>query len=1118
MKSLVGQTLNRYQIISLLGEGGMGAVYKSHDLTLQRDVAIKIMHSHFARQPNFRERFLQEARSAARLNHPSIVQVHDFGQARSLLYIVMEFIPGDNLEMMLRSLRAKDEWIFFQESIGLVRHLSLALDYAHRQGVLHRDIKPGNIMLVPEAENDLPYRPVLTDLGLAKLITGGMVTQEGTSMGTPAYMSPEQCLGEEIDARSDVYSLGILLFELATGQLPFPASTISEAIKYHVLTLPPKPRSIQPDLPENLQKTILKAIEKDPSKRFSSAGEFANSLQNQISDTLQNQFASTTLLGNISLITKYQESLMENRGTSIFDIVESPAESTEDHIQIINPDRSTQTIQAKEVITIGRDPENDITIDDPKASRRHIRIEYNEPFYQVIDLNSTNGTYLVLPEKKKLIPGISTIWQANTPLLIGDTWFRLLPKEKTLEVQADIPTTKRIPQFDPKFLHTSAVEGHVALYIETTQLSVNPGQSVTIPLTIINQSANHDNFQVFVSGMPATWMSIPADFFSIGARDQRQSIIRIHPPHSEECLAGEYQISIRIISQSTSAVAEAGINITINSFTIIESQIQPQTIKPEHKGRLLLRNSGNNPTTLIINFQDQNNQLQFTPKRVQLQLDEGQKTVKEFQVQLKKKVWIGSKQNIPFKVNIKTKDNDTFEKKASFIVTPLLPIWIIPLFLFFCLAITTIISLTSGGMIWKSKNATRTAQAFQTSQAYTLLGTEVGGTETALALLGANQSTQDAATQTAAWLQEDDDRDGLTNAQELELGTKIDKRDTDEDGLDDGEEVNHRNTDPLNADTDGDGISDGEEVSQGLDPLNPDTDGDGILDPQDAAPLQTSTATLDIGATQQLAATLTSVSLSATSQMATTKTAQAQAASVATAAKMTAFAQTAIAQTASANATAQAATLTAASAKPVAYIYSTDISTGQNFESTMLPWGYKIDLIMHGNVLSTNFSSYSLIMIGHETGSNADWGDPPGDQAQHLATSGKPILGLGEGGYAFFGRLNLLIGYGKGAHGTGKDIFIVDPVDAIWNDPNDINIPGDLNISLYDSNCEVVSIFFPDPVMGTQPLGRDIGSANHYPLITQAGPFFLWGFDDGPASMSNKGLQVFENVLSYLVP
>ncbi|MDI7278039.1 MAG: serine/threonine-protein kinase, partial [Anaerolineae bacterium] len=169
LEQLIGQSLDRYEIVELLGEGGMGGVFRARDATLQRDVAVKVMHAHFARQANFQERFLQEARTAARLDHPGIVKVYDFGQAQSLLYIVMELIRGDNLRQLITNLQESGRTLPLPEAVQVVRQLCLAIDYAHRQGVLHRDIKPDNIMLKPEPSEGLPFRPVLTDLGLAKL-------------------------------------------------------------------------------------------------------------------------------------------------------------------------------------------------------------------------------------------------------------------------------------------------------------------------------------------------------------------------------------------------------------------------------------------------------------------------------------------------------------------------------------------------------------------------------------------------------------------------------------------------------------------------------------------------------------------------------------------------------------------------------------------------------------------------------------------------------------------------------------------------------------------------------------------------------------------------------------
>ena len=430
MENLVGRMLNRYQITGLLGEGGMGAVYRAHDSTLQRDVAIKVMHESFAHQPDFQERFLQEARTAAHLDHHGIVQVYDFGQDRGSLFIVMKFIPGDNLEKMLRDLRAQNRWIPLQEAVNVIRQVALALDYAHKQGVLHRDLKPGNIMIEPEPSEGLPYRPVITDLGLAKLAQGGLTTQEGSSMGTPAYMSPEQAMGRQSDSRSDVYSLGVLLFELATGRLPFIARNLSDAIKYHVQTPPPNPSSIRPELPDTLVQVILKSLQKDPSQRYQNAASMAEALKVVLSEATQVTTAPSGIQTNISLLTQYQNSLIELRGASILGAFYAAAPSNpdldlnQDRLQLVFADQTGKAvIMQRPSMTIGRDPDTELPLDDPKASRRHARIDFTGPGYNITDLNSTNGTYL---GSTRLNPGTPYAWNPELVLRVGDTFIRLL--------------------------------------------------------------------------------------------------------------------------------------------------------------------------------------------------------------------------------------------------------------------------------------------------------------------------------------------------------------------------------------------------------------------------------------------------------------------------------------------------------------------------------------------------------------------------------------------------------------------------------------------------------------------------------------------------------------------
>jgi len=421
--NLVGQILNRYKLLSLMGEGGMGSVYRGRDITLQRQVAIKVLHSQFARQLNFQDRFLQEARTAARLNHAGIVPVYDFGFDRSLLYIVMKFIPGDNLEKILRDLKARKKWIPLGEAMRLIKALALALDYAHNKGIYHRDVKPGNIMFELEPSEGLPYHPVLTDLGLAKLAESGFVTQDGISMGTPAYMSPEQAEGKPTDGRSDVYSLGVLLFELATARLPFPAKTISQAIRYHVYEPVPTPHSIRPDLPEGVEATILKALAKDPAERYPSAVEFAKSIEEvlPIADQVTSDPALFVNLGN--LLQQVQNRQSEEKVKTMDENYQPTSAAPQDSIQVVAQNQTSKSVAFKPGgMTLGRDKDNDIVLDDTLASRHHARIDFDGKDYRVVDLESTNGTFL---QNKKLIPGIPEIWSPDQSLRIGNTWMNL---------------------------------------------------------------------------------------------------------------------------------------------------------------------------------------------------------------------------------------------------------------------------------------------------------------------------------------------------------------------------------------------------------------------------------------------------------------------------------------------------------------------------------------------------------------------------------------------------------------------------------------------------------------------------------------------------------------------
>jgi len=263
-----GATLGNYLVVSKLGEGGMGLVYKAHDTTLDRTVALKVLSPHLFRNQEFLNRFRIEAQAQARLNGPNIVTLHSMFEIPGSLVLVMEYVEGHTLEQRLhnegRLSMATTVWVFEQALLGVER--------AHRMGIVHRDLKPSNIFITTTHEVKL------MDFGVAKILDNKANTQSGSMIGTLMYISPEQIKGHDADFRSDIYTLGITLYQAVTGVLPFEKKTDYEYMTAHLHEQPLPPTSLQPAMPKELEDIILKAIEKDPDKRFQSAHELRRAL------------------------------------------------------------------------------------------------------------------------------------------------------------------------------------------------------------------------------------------------------------------------------------------------------------------------------------------------------------------------------------------------------------------------------------------------------------------------------------------------------------------------------------------------------------------------------------------------------------------------------------------------------------------------------------------------------------------------------------------------------------------------------------------------------------------------------------------------------------------------
>jgi len=267
---LTGKRLGNYRVLAALGQGGMAKVYKGYQPLLDRYVAIKVLAPHFATDEEFRARFQREAAAIARLRHPNIVQIYDFGVEDSIHYMVMEYSAGDTLKMRIRAARAKGERLSAGEILGVLRGVAAALDYAHARDIIHRDVKPANILLRTEENGGeaTTFTPVLTDFGVAKILEGVQFTGTGMTIGTPDYMAPEQGGHGPVTFSADLYSLGIILYEMLTGGLPFTADTPVAVLLKHMSDTPPPIRQVVPDLPVALEQALERALAKKPEDRY----------------------------------------------------------------------------------------------------------------------------------------------------------------------------------------------------------------------------------------------------------------------------------------------------------------------------------------------------------------------------------------------------------------------------------------------------------------------------------------------------------------------------------------------------------------------------------------------------------------------------------------------------------------------------------------------------------------------------------------------------------------------------------------------------------------------------------------------------------------------------------
>lgn len=362
----------------------MAEVYRGYHENLDRYVAIKILHAFLADDDEFRVRFEKEARHIAKLRHPHIVQVYDFDYSsdRDSYYMVMEMIDGVTLKDKLFDLAAHNQHLSIKETLRIIREAASALAYAHNRGMIHRDVKPANLMI------DTDERVVLTDFGIAKMLDAKQLTISGGMIGTPAYMSPEQGLGEPGDERSDIYSLGVIMYQLLVGKLPYDAETALGVILMHVNDPIPDVRHFNPETPLAVQAIVNRAMAKDPNQRYQTAEEMIADIQ---------RFENGEAVSTVGKVDNYREiKTVTNAVEGAF----TPAEIDFESVEVTPPAPDEHTLELK--------------VDERQKARRGVPLIVAS--LVLIMVAAFVGGYVFLRDDLDEMPWVSALLASATPL------------------------------------------------------------------------------------------------------------------------------------------------------------------------------------------------------------------------------------------------------------------------------------------------------------------------------------------------------------------------------------------------------------------------------------------------------------------------------------------------------------------------------------------------------------------------------------------------------------------------------------------------------------------------------------------------------------------------------
>ncbi|HSM58120.1 MAG TPA: Calx-beta domain-containing protein [Candidatus Sulfomarinibacteraceae bacterium] len=642
MSYLTGQQIEQYQVEALLGEGGMGAVYRAFDRRLQRNVALKLMHAQLAQKPAFRHRFSQEAQAVMSFNCPAIITIHHFSAHEERPYLAMEYVAGGSLADYLQQLKWSGQQFPLTEALTIVAQVAEGLSYAHHRGLVHRDIKPGNILLRRRDGYTGPVeQAIISDFGLAIQTQKGDDEDVSTNpfMGSLPYMSPEQCSNQSLDGRSDIYSLGIVLYHLVTGQLPFKIDAPADVIK-HLNEQPLPPALLNPDIPEAVESLILKALAKEPEERFQTGAEVAHAARQALGSVAQQ--SQQDLRADYPVTQWVDEQWIARIDVANrVDVHQTWTSEGQHRLFITHQWEPSQIADLNaETITIGRAPDNDVVLEDGAVSAHHAVLSRNaQEGWLVKDLGSTNGSFL---DNHRLPYDEEVTWNDEQTLRIGPYFLKWQAFHSHASVPAARDGDHDSHEPDPDAFHDNgdnrngnrnaplmaaaagaglaadpapalsppngdkdtgapapadmapSGDGTLALALTPQQVEVEPGGEVVVQITILNQGVTVEDVQVRVEqqGIASSWIRVNNGAIKLMPDEAKSLTLTIAPPHGSTIEAGQHTFQV-LVTTSRGEHASIEGSVLVDRWEDDLVEMHPRKLQEGIDARVSIHNRGN---------------------------------------------------------------------------------------------------------------------------------------------------------------------------------------------------------------------------------------------------------------------------------------------------------------------------------------------------------------------------------------------------------------------------------------------------------------------------------------------------------------------------------------------